>query len=68
MDNYEKRLEQIEIKLAHLEDFLAGLQSEIVSRNNQMDKLASEHELIKSRLLQLSSDAEDIQNIRPPHY
>jgi SlyX protein len=64
----EKRLEKIETKLAFLEDFLIRLQDEVVSRNAALDKLAAEHSAIKSRLLQISGDMEDIPNRKPPHY
>ena len=68
MNDTETRLEAIEIKLAHLEDFLARLQNETVSRNNQLDKLTAEHELMKKRLVQISRDSEEIPNTKPPHY
>ena len=68
MNDTESRLEAIEIKLAHLEDFIARLQNETVSRNNQLDKLAAEHELMKKRLVQISRDSEEIPNTKPPHY
>ena len=68
MNDTEARLEAIEIKLAHLEDFLTRLQNETVSRNNQLDKLMAEHKLIKSRLAQISHDIEEVPNNKPPHY
>ena len=68
MNDAETRLEAIEIKLAFLEDFLVRLQDETVSRNNQMDKLAAEHDLMKSRLTQLSHEMEEMPDKKPPHY
>ena len=68
MNDTESRIEAIEIKLAYLEDFLVRLQDETVSRNKQIDKLAGEHDLMKTRLVQLSRDMEEMPDKKPPHY
>jgi SlyX protein len=68
VDAAAERLEKIETKLAYLEDFLNRLQNELVARNAQIDKLAAEHGAMKSRLVQISNDLEEIPNQRPPHY
>ncbi|MDR0708513.1 MAG: SlyX family protein [Spirochaetaceae bacterium] len=64
----ERRLEKIETKLAFLEDFLIRLQDETLAQNAVLEKLSSEHTLIKARLLQISDELEEIPNRRPPHY
>ncbi|GHT79187.1 hypothetical protein FACS1894130_07230 [Spirochaetia bacterium] len=62
------RLEKIETKLAFLEDFLTRLQDEVVRRNVEMEKLTAEHNAMKSRVLQISQDLEEMPNRKPPHY
>ncbi|GHV87870.1 hypothetical protein AGMMS50267_02300 [Spirochaetia bacterium] len=62
------RLEKIETKLAFLEDFLTRLQDEVVRRNAEMDKLTAEHNALKTRVLQINQELEDIPNRKPPHY
>jgi SlyX protein len=64
----DRRLEKIETKLAFLEDFLTRLQDEVVRRNAEMDKLTAEHHAMKTRVLQISQDLEEIPNRKPPHY
>jgi SlyX protein len=64
----DERLEKIETKLAFLEDFLTRLQDEVVARNTLLDSLRAEHGALKSRVLQISRDLEEIPNQRPPHY
>jgi SlyX protein len=64
----DRRLEKIETKLAFLEDFLINLQNEAVAQNAVLEKLSAEHGLIKTRLLQISGELEEIPNGKPPHY
>jgi SlyX protein len=64
----DKRLEKIETKLAFLEDFLTRLQDEVVTRSALLDKLQTEHGVMKTRLAQISRDMEEIPNRKPPHY
>jgi SlyX protein len=64
----EARFEKIETKLLYIEDFLARLQDETAERGVFMDKLKTEHSAMKSRLLQISRDLEEIPNKKPPHY
>ncbi|GHT69553.1 hypothetical protein FACS1894110_19240 [Spirochaetia bacterium] len=62
------RLTQIETKLAWLEDFLTRLQATVVDRSATLDRLGAEHAAMKSRLLQISRDLEEVPNRKPPHY
>ncbi|GHV38478.1 hypothetical protein AGMMS49546_08940 [Spirochaetia bacterium] len=64
----DTRLTQIETKLAYLEDFLIRLQAEVVDRNAALDRLSAEHAAMKSRLIQISRDLEEVPNRKPPHY
>ncbi|GHU55118.1 hypothetical protein FACS189442_2270 [Spirochaetia bacterium] len=62
------RFTQIETKLAWLEDFLTRLQATVVDRSAALDRLGAEHAAMKSRLLQISRDMEEVPNRKPPHY
>jgi SlyX protein len=64
----DQRLEKIETKLAFLEDFLIRLHKETAAQNAFMEKLSTEHRLIKDRLFQISGELEEIPNRKPPHY
>jgi SlyX protein len=64
----EARLDKIEIKLAHLEDFLGRLQEETLSRNAQIEELRAEHAAMKSKLLMVSREMEEYPDRKPPHY
>ncbi|GHV89764.1 hypothetical protein AGMMS50268_02670 [Spirochaetia bacterium] len=64
----DPRLTQIETKLAYLEDFLTRLQAEVVDRNTALDRLNAEHTAMRSRLIQISRDLEEVPNRKPPHY
>jgi SlyX protein len=62
------RLEKIETKLAHLEDFLNRLQDEVVGRNAALDRLITENTAVKERLQSISRSLEEVPNRKPPHY
>jgi SlyX protein len=64
----ENRLEKVEVKLAYLEDFLSRLQDEVLERNALLERLSAEHNAMKTRLLQISGELEEIPNRKPPHY
>ena len=67
-DPAEARFEQLETKVAYLEDFLQRLQTEVVERNVAADRLASEHAAVKEKMLQIAAELEEVPNRRPPHY
>jgi len=68
MNDIERRLDAVEIKLAHLEDFLQKMQDETLARNAAAEKLAAEHAAVKEKVLQIASELEEIPNRKPPHY
>ncbi|GHU20869.1 hypothetical protein FACS1894163_13870 [Spirochaetia bacterium] len=64
----DARFTRIETKLVYLEDFLTRLQTIAVDRGAALDRLSAEHSAMKSRLIQISHDLEEVPNRRPPHY
>jgi SlyX protein len=70
MNSYDidERFGAIEIKLAYMEDFLNRLQDQILQRNATTDRLVTEHSAMKEKIVQLTSEMEEIPNKKPPHY
>jgi len=64
----ELRFEDIEIKLAYLEDFVKQLQSVAVEQGKTIDLLREENKLLSGKLNELLDNMEDIPNRKPPHY
>lgn len=67
-NDFEKRMDALEIRLAYLEDFLNRLQDQVVERGAQADRMAAEQGALKEKLLQIASELEEIPNRKPPHY
>ncbi len=64
----ELRFEDIEIKLAYLEDFVKQLQGVAVEQGKTIDLLREENKLLSGKLNELLDNMEDIPNRKPPHY
>ena len=64
----ELRFEDIEIKLAYLEDFVKQLQTVAVEQGKTIDLLREENKLLSGKLNELLDNMEDIPNRKPPHY
>jgi len=65
----EERLTALEIKCAHLEDFVNKLQSIAVEQGNELDSLKAENTAMRRKITELSDTQEgDIPHIKPPHY
>lgn len=68
MEN-DERLDEIEIKLAYLEDFMNQLQEVTVQQTRDIEKLKKENKMMADKIKELSDAAEgDIPNRKPPHY
>lgn len=64
----DERLERLEIKMAHMEDFLDRMQSVVIDQSKQIEKLNQEHRVLKDKILFLTKELEEIPNRKPPHY
>lgn len=64
----DERLERLEIKIAHMEDFLDRMQSVVIDQSKQIEKLNQEHRVLKDKILFLTKELEEIPNRKPPHY
>lgn len=67
-DNVHARLEQLETKLAYIEDFLAKLQAVTVEHTATLDHLKGENRAIRTKIGEMSDSLQDIPNVKPPHY
>ncbi len=68
MNATEDRITAIEMKLAYLEDFLNKLQAVTVEHTAVIDRIQGETRAIKDKITDLAGSAQDIPNVRPPHY
>lgn len=65
----EKRIENIEIKLTYMEDFLKQIQDVAVQQAKDIERLKSENKMMKQKIKELIEESEgDIPNRKPPHY
>ncbi len=65
----EERINQLEIKLAYLEDFVNQLQEVSVQQTYDIEKLKTENKRMPEKIKELIEAAEgDIPNRKPPHY
>ena len=65
----EKRITELEIKIAYLEDFLNKLQAIAVEQGEVVDTLKAENRVLKAKIKEiLDNQEQDIPNRRPPHY
>ena len=64
----EKRITELEIKIAYLEDFLNKLQAIAVEQGEVVDTLKAENRVLKAKIKEiLDNQEQDIPNQRPPH-
>lgn len=65
----ENRIENIEIKLTYMEDFLKQIQDVAVQQEKDIERLKSENKMMKQKIKELIEESEgDIPNRKPPHY
>lgn len=65
----EERINQLEIKIAYLEDFVNQLQEVSVQQTYDIEKLKAENKRMTEKIKELIDAAEgDIPNRKPPHY
>jgi len=64
-----ERIDNLEIKLAYMEDFMNQIQEVAVQQTRDIEKLKAENKLMAERIKDLIENAEgDIPNRKPPHY
>lgn len=66
----EKRLEDLEMKVAFQDKAILELNDVVVSQQRQIDQLRKELETVRARLISLvpSPIASQAEETRPPHY
>jgi uncharacterized coiled-coil protein SlyX len=63
-----ERLNDIEIKLAHLESALEELSNVIIAQQATIDRLQNSHEMLRQRIVTLEPSAAPPEDEKPPHY
>jgi len=64
--NNDERIENIEIKVAYLEDYVDKLNSVILDQQKEIDNIQKKFEQLK---LRMSADSEELtEQEKPPHY
>jgi len=65
----EERINQLEVKISYLEDFMNQLQEVAVSQAKEIELLRKENKQIREKLLDMIDSMDtDIPNRKPPHY
>lgn len=67
--NNEERIENLEIKITYMEDFIKQIQEVAVQQAKEIDRLKTENKMIKQKIKELIEESEgEIPNRKPPHY
>jgi len=65
----DKRLEQIETKLAYMEQMVAELNLVVSDQAKELGIVQNQVDKLKTKIAQLmEQETEDIPSTRPPHY
>jgi len=65
----QDQINDLQIKISYLEDFLNQLQEVTVEQTKEIDRLKLKNELMIKQIKDLTENAEgDIPNRKPPHY
>ncbi len=64
----EARLTALEMKLAHLDDFVGRLQGVVVDEGRQTELHGRELAALKGKIQEIAAAIEEIPDSRPPHY
>ena len=63
-----ERLDELEIKVAHLEDYMKQLNEVVLNNARLLDSLKSGQTLLRKQLDELSDQLPSPEARRPPHY
>lgn len=64
-----ERIDNLEIKIAYMEDFMNQIQEVAVQQTRDIEKLKAENKMMAEKIKDLIENAEgDIPNRKPPHY
>lgn len=63
----EKRITELEIKFAHLEDFVSQMNQVVAEQQNKIERLERELKDQRDRM-ELQASGATLENTKPPHY
>lgn len=61
-------IEDLEIKIAYLEDYINQLNSEVILQGKKIDRLIEVNNQLKEKVTILEEGGSQIENKPPPHY
>ena len=69
IETLTKRLDNLEIKLSYMEDFVQQLQGVVTEHTKEIDLLRKENKLLSGKIRDMSEMLQgEIPNRKPPHY
>lgn len=64
----EKRMEEMEIRMAYLENYTIQLNEVVLERNRKIEVLEDQMERMKRKVEELAENLPAPENQKPPHY
>jgi len=64
----EKRVEEMEIRMAYLEDYTLQLNEVVLEGNRKIEYMIEQMERMKRRMEELAENLPAPENQKPPHY
>jgi len=64
----ENRIEDLEIRMTHLEDYVKQLNEVVLVNSRLLEALKAEQTAIRSRIEELADQGPGPESRRPPHY
>jgi SlyX protein len=64
----EKRMEEMEIRMAYLEDYTISLNEVVLKGNRKIEYLEEQLQTIKRKMEELAENLPAPENQKPPHY
>lgn len=64
----EKRMEEMEIRMAYLEDYTISLNEVVLKGNRKIEYLEEQLQTLKRKMEELAENLPAPENQKPPHY
>lgn len=64
----EKRFEEMEIRMAYLEDYIIQLNQVVLEGNRKTELMEERMESLKQKIEELAENLPSPENQKPPHY
>ena len=64
----EKRIETLEIRMTHLENYLNQLNEIVLENSRQMESMKKGQKYLKQQMNEITNEMPGPESERPPHY